>query len=120
MHPPTNPPPPINAALPNVIGNPNVNAQMQKIMEQKLQHQMGSNVPLMQNPNPVVATFASGGELASVGMGGMSTGPHVTARPTDSFVEWTGTLKWSGQGPTGMREMQCVVTIASAMAQEKA
>src|SRR5260221_3522645 len=106
MHPSTS----IETTTPN---NPNINIQMQKLMEQS---QPGSNVTVSGvSPNPSVLPFATGGESV-VGLAGITTEPRQS-RPA---VEWTGTLKWSGQGPNGTREMQCGVTVASALAPEKA
>ena len=83
-------------------------------MEQN--HQSGSNVVVsglgVQNPIP----FSTGGESVVV----MPTESQLKAKPSRPAVEWTGKLKWSGQGPNGTREMQCVVTVASALAPEKA
>jgi len=104
----------IDAATPN---NPNLSIQMQNLIEQNQPSlQPGSNVVVSGvSPNPSVLPFATGGESV-VGMAGVPTEPRQS-RPA---VEWTGTLKWSGQGPNGTKEMQCVVTVASALAPEKA
>lgn len=108
-----------NTSLSNALSNPNINLQMQKMMEQRqLQHELGSNISMsgvgMQNSTPAVVSLPhTNGESA-----GIPTGPRLMA--PGSAVEWTGTLKWSGQGPNGMREMQCVVSVASALAPEKA
>jgi hypothetical protein len=102
----------------NAMSNPNV--QMQKMMEQKhLQHQLGTNTQSaggvgMQNPNSMATPFAAGGENIA------QMGPQSMARPPGPVLEWTGTLKCNGQGPNGMREMQCNVNIAFALAPEKA
>jgi len=111
MHPSTSS---IDATTPN---NPNINIQMQGLVEQNQPPlQPGSNVTASGvSPNPSVLPLATGGESV-VGLAGINTEPKQS-RPA---VEWTGTLKWSGQGPNGTREMQCVVTVASALAPEKA
>lgn len=100
----------MNPAMPSVMNN-----SMQKPMEQQLQHHPNAPSVGMQNTNTANAPFAVGGE-STPGMGAMPSGPHLVTRPA---VEWRGTLKCNGQGPNGMREVQCAV-VGSPLASERA
>jgi len=93
-------------------GPPNINAQMQKLLEQKLRNnQAGAN-----SMNPIIAPRPDGPSNRFNGIGSNVLMPNPPqGQAAQKPVVWTGALQWSGVGNNGVKKDVRTVVAASTL-----
>jgi len=113
----------IGNSIPMLASRPPAGLDVSQSQHGLLDTSLSTNQMQAIEQNQIAAQYSGSAQSQTSSLGFMSAkDTNNMAGPSMSSprAEWTGVLKWSGQANGGKKEVQCIVSISSAMDAQKA